>query len=139
MSVLSKTFQKKIGINLNSSIIDFCKESHDFEFHCANYTTFLDSAKDNSIDCIFALDIYTNIFPILLLKLAKRKLKKDGHLVMSERENNQVIYKRLLLQPFLHNLTRESNNRITPLSRFNERMNRDDRDNFIVVFQKREY
>ena len=58
---------------------------------------------------------------------------------MSERENNQVIYKRLLLQPFLHNLTRESNNRITPLSRFNERMNRDDRDNFIVVFQKREY
>ncbi len=137
LELLAPQFRHPIGIDTNPSLIDFCKSTHPrSEFHHTNHVLFFDSLKDDSVDCILALDIDTGVPPLELLRLSRNKLKEGGYLIITERESNLLIYQRLLLKPFLPRLIRESNNSITSYSRFNSRPYMDDRDNFVVVYRK---
>jgi hypothetical protein len=137
VAVLSDHFTRLIGIDHNPSIIDFCNNVHkNHSFYCDNHMSFLEKQEDGSIDCIFALDIDTNSPPLVLLGLAMKKLRERGYLIITEREYNKIIYRRLLLEPFLDDLVRESGNHISSFGRFNDPAVNDDRDNFIVIFRK---
>ena len=97
--------KNKIGVDHNPSVIDFCKETHKAEFVCSDGFSYLDKLNNESVDLIFALDIDTNMIPLLLIKQAMSKLKQGGSIIITERENNIKIYNRMLLLPFIDEIT----------------------------------
>jgi len=108
LSILKESFDEVIGVDIDSAIIDFCKETHeDISFVCENNLIFLEKQKEDSVDLILCLDIDTNIFPQRLLSIAKTKLKKRGSIVFTERQNNISIYDRLLLFAFIEQIKKQ--------------------------------
>jgi predicted TPR repeat methyltransferase len=139
MSLLSSRYKRRTGIDTNPLIIEFCSKEHDAEFVCSDALSYLDRLKDGSVDTIFALDIDTNMLPVLLARTAMQKLRSGGTLLLTERENNINIYNSLLLAPFEPQMRREFHNTadISTLKRFNNDPVKEDRDNFVMLMRKR--
>lgn len=130
-------FQERIGLDTNNSILDFARNKNEHsEFICTNYMTYLDEQEDDSIDCIIALDIDSNILPVTLLRLAKQKLQVGGILVMTERENNVNIFNHLLLLPRMKDLKEITGENLQLYTRLHKQPQPEERDNIIVVYKK---
>lgn len=109
------------------------------QFICANYLTHARKIENNSVDLILALDIDTNILPDILVNVLLHKLKINGIMILTERENNMRIYGKMLLMPYLQDMVSETltkNAEIQTFTRFNKEPIKDDRDNFVVVIKK---
>lgn len=136
-TVLAEKFKQKIGIDQDSAIIDFCESVHkNTQFIFANYLLYAQKIENNSADLILALDIDTNILPDILVNVLLPKLKKNGVMILTEREDNMRIYGRMLLLPHIQgiNLTMSAKNvEIQTFTRFNKEASKEDRDNFVVV------
>jgi|SRR3989344_6164434 len=138
--VLCENFAEKIGIDQDSAIIDFCKSIHKkTSFICSNYLTYIKKIENDSADLILALDIDTNILPDIFVNALLPKLKNNGFMILTEREDNARIYGRMLLMPHIQdiiNTTTAKNIEVQTFARFNKLPVKEDRDNFIVLIKK---
>jgi len=127
----------KVGIDHNPSMVDFCKRTRQGTFVYSDAIGYLGTLHNESVNLILALDIDTNILPVLLVSKALPKLKREGALILTEREDNARIYGRMLLLPFIKDIKKEfSQYRVQAFTRFNKEPDKQDRDNVMMVIQK---
>jgi len=128
LPLLKNNFPIRIGIDHNPSIIDFCKSTHSEQFICTSYLDF----SPGRFDCILALDIDTNLPPISVIHTVLPALRKGGHLILTEREDNLRIYQRYLIP--LQKIKQEfSTHKIQVFQRLNKEISKEDRDNIILI------
>ncbi|MEA3399310.1 MAG: class I SAM-dependent methyltransferase [Patescibacteria group bacterium] len=143
--ILKENFNKVCAVDINNSIIDFCKEEYfckeysGVDFVCENNLIFLENQKGSSIDLILCLDMDSNIFPKQILSIAKNKLKQNSSIVFTERANNINIYGRLLLFPFIENLKKEFGKDFIFYEEYSENdyIDSETRDDVVLIAKKK--
>ena len=140
--LLSNNFKHIDCVDQDAAVIDFCLHHNavpNAKFIHQISNIYLDKQPDCSIDCILALDIDTNLIPQNTIELAKRKLRSNGLLILTERENNIAIYGRLLLYPFIAQLRQlySDDFAFRMLVNLHESPVPGERDNIVLIMKKR--
>ncbi|PIN75055.1 hypothetical protein COV18_04825 [Candidatus Woesearchaeota archaeon CG10_big_fil_rev_8_21_14_0_10_37_12] len=137
LHLLKGRYSQKIGIDANSSVIDYCKKQQHAKFIHARHSKALDDFADNSVDMLLALDIDSHILPQQFIKQALPKLKKNGTLILTERQHNEQIYHRMLLLPFIEEIKEQNKqHNIKVFTRLHDENLEHDRDNVVLIVTK---
>ncbi len=168
IALLSSDFSSLIGVDHNSDIIDFCRQyavgsrysstinhqpstvkqlsstvnrppSTDIRFVHAVHLIWLEQQADNSIDVLSALDVDSNMFPEEIVRLAAKKLKQNSVLIMTEREDNERIYGRYFLLPFIEEWKECYAQGFTIETTINihQSTKQEERDNVVIVLRRK--